>query len=152
MGELKIIFEMKESSLYKQIEAKDILSFEKEDMYTSIEGVKSRGFRLHSLPQFQTLRPFVSNNYQAFYGDFSNYEELVKLKEIFGPAHVLGMGLNTGDWHEREKRLKQLFFELEKLFPEARKKLSYIGVLYGSRNGLIYKDQEKDLVDRLFIE
>jgi hypothetical protein len=88
----------------------------------------------------------VSPNYEAHYGDFTDFNNPERLEERFGPAPVLGIGLNTGDMRLLEGNLREAFLELDCIVPGIRKKISYRGILYGD-NGLISKDKHEELVN-----
>ena len=84
----------------------------------------------------------------VIFTDFSNPN---RLEEKFGPAHVFGMGLNTGNRYLMEGNLREALTKLERIVPKARKKLSYVGILYRD-NALIFKDEKKGLADVLLKE
>ena len=155
MGELKILFKIGDSSVYQALDSAQVLREGHPDTYTGIDGVVTRFFDYMSASlsarHLSHLGCFASDNYRAHYGDFTDLANPKRLQEKLGPAHVFGMGLNTGELHLMESNLMEALNELEVVVPESRKKLSYAGVLHGDCS-LIFKSQRRELIDALLKE
>lgn len=151
MAELKILFRVEDVSAYQTLDSARVLKEGHRDAYTGIAGVVTRYFDYLSADHLSNLGCFVSSNYEADYGDFTDFNNPNKLQEKFGPAHVFGMGLNTGERHLMEGNLREALRELERIVPEAKKKLSYVGILYCDPS-LIFKGEKKELADALLKE
>lgn len=144
MGELHILFEITDPDFYSTLESLDILM--PEHRYDSPVGVSRRRFK-DMLEEITFLgHCFVSPNYQAHYGDFTDHTNPVKLEESFGPTSSFYMGLNTGSRNELEEKLRTTFQKLEQYMPRARENLSYVGIFYRDHD-LICKDEEKERIE-----
>ena len=150
MGNLKIIFET-DQELIDSLEAAGTLeNFESRVRYEGVvEDVKARRFNTSEGYKLKRLGSFVSRNYQAHYGDFSDFNHPALTEEKFGPEPVFGINVNTGDRGAIEGKLKQAVEELEKRIPDARKRLSYVGILYEDHYGIIFKDERREEITPL---
>lgn len=98
----------------------------------------------------RTLGCFVSKNYRAKIGDFTNPIEPKEAGE-YGPNYVFGLSVNSGDYYSIEPNIKTSFQILEKEIPDLREKLSYLGVLEGDC-GFLNKSALRENIENILNE
>ncbi|MEK6983171.1 MAG: hypothetical protein AABX33_01245 [Nanoarchaeota archaeon] len=129
MGSLRVIFEMKDTTLYNKLESSGLLQREGySSEETGLGVITKRNFDRLKAP-YGLDRCFLSPDYQAFYGDFESTGTAVKLDEQFGPAKAFCVGLNSADLSSIYDFVEQGLVALDSLVPGARKFLKYTGLL-----------------------
>ncbi|MBS3158183.1 hypothetical protein J4206_02760 [Candidatus Woesearchaeota archaeon] len=126
MGDLRVIFEIKDSTIYGSLDSQGLLNKDsKPTSYNGVRGITVRSFSADALNWHLARLIFASDHYEAIVRDPSSKE--VGIESRFGPAHIFGIGLNSHDGRYLDEWLKTAFAKIERYIPMFRKHLSYVG-------------------------
>ena len=149
MGDLRILFEMKNPALYRTLEPSGVLE---PPMPEGLALPAIQRFRREIFPRMaRGFSCFVSPGYWAHFGDFTNYSSPTPLEEKFGPTHAFGMKFNSGDYPLIKDNLGKALAALGDVNTGMRSTLSYVGLLHGDAGRLINRDEKRTLVDFLLV-